>query len=107
MTTDQPLKADAIAQVRLAPLNAGDRQTPIPAILYRCPVFFGDPQQEANDCAFFFEEIGVTVEPGGPGVTVPIKFFVRELVGDKLRPGARLILWAGRAIGEAEIIEVK
>ena len=97
---------DAIARVRLRTTEAGGRKSPIPPILYRCPVFFDDQRREANDCAFFFNETGVTAEPGGPAVTVPIKFFVFELVAKKLHPGARFVLWEGKDIGEAEVIEV-
>ena len=98
---------DALVQVRLRATETGGRKTAIPPILYRGPIFFGEQRDQANDCAFFFNEVGVTAEPGGPAVTVPIKFFVPELVVDRLRPGVRFTLWEGRDIGEAEIVKVE
>lgn len=75
-------------------------------MIYRCPIFFGDPSEEGNDCAFLLDQAGVTLEPGGPSEVVPIKFLFPDLVVDRLHPGTRFILWEGRKIGEAEVLEV-
>jgi hypothetical protein len=102
----QRRKADAVVRLTLRATEKGGRKSAIPAIVYRCPVFFGDQRKEANDCAFFLDEIESKAEPGGSSITVPIKFLAPELVADKLRPGAKFALWEGRDIGEAEVLKV-
>jgi hypothetical protein len=76
-------------------------------MVYRCPVFFGGFEKDQGyDCAFYLDETNDVAQPGGPSVVVPVKFFVREFVEDELRPGATFILWEGRDVGEAEVLEV-
>ena len=102
----QRLKADAIVRLTLRPTSDGGRKSAIPSIVYRCPVFFGDEREAANDCAFFLDEIQDKAEPGGPPVIVSIRFLAPHLVADKLRPGAKFTLWEGRDVGEGEVLEV-
>lgn len=106
MSDQQVKKHDGVVQVRLKATDAGGRKAAIPPILYRCPVYFGEQREHANDCAFFFNEVKEEAKPGGPAVKVPIKFFIPELVTEKLKIGARFTLWEGRDIGEAEVIEL-
>ena len=76
-------------------------------MVYRCPVFFGGFQKNhGHDCAFYFDETSEVAQPGGASVVVPVKFLVREFVEDKLRPGATFLLWEGREVGRAEVLEV-
>jgi hypothetical protein len=105
-TEERKPSADAIARVNLFGTDQGGRKSAIPPMRYRCPVFFGEERGESNDCAFLFDRVGRALEPGGAAVIVPIKFLSRELVGDRLKPGARLVLWEAGDIGEAEILEV-
>ena len=100
------LVPDAVVRVRLYDTREGGRQSAIPPIQYRCPVYIGEQREQANDCAFLLDRVARALEPGGASQVVPIKFLVPELVADKLRPGTRLVLWEGREIGEAEVIEV-
>jgi hypothetical protein len=106
MNEKRQQRYDAVARVRLRATEAGGRRSPIGPTMFRCPVFFGDQREQANDCAFFFNEAGVSVAPGGPEVQVPIKFLALELVVEKLKIGARFTLWEGRDVGEAEIVDV-
>jgi len=75
-------------------------------MIYRCPVFLGAQREKANDCAFFLDQVEGRAEPGGESIMVPIKFFFPELISDRLRVGAKLTLWEGRDIGEAEVLTV-
>jgi hypothetical protein len=102
----QRQKADAIVCLTLRATHEGGRKSAIPAIVYRCPVFFGDQRKEANDCAFFLDEIESKAEPGGPSVTVPVKFLALGIVANKLHPGAKFTLWEGRDVGEGEVLQV-
>src|SRR5262245_10852780 len=107
MTDLQRIMPDIIARVRLFSTEAGGRRSAIPATRFRCPAFFGEQRQNANDCVLLLDQIGAGLEPGGVSRDVPIKFAARDLVADKLRPGARFVLWDGRDIGEAEVLEVR
>lgn len=102
----QRQRTDAIVRISLLPTAEGGRKSAIPSIVYVCPIFFGEQRKEANDCAFFLNEIDGKLEPGGVPVVVPVTFLALELVAAKLHPGARFTLWEGRVIGEAEVLEV-
>jgi len=106
MDSVKPFSPDAIVRVRLFSSEQGGRQTSIPNIAYRCPVFFSEQREQANDCVFFFSQVGLSPEPGGANVDVPVMFLCPELVASLLHPGARFTLWEGRGIGEGEILEV-
>ena len=99
-------RIDAKVRVGLRPTSEGGRKSAIPPIIYRCPVFFGAQRKEANDCVFFLNRIEGRLEPGGPSVVVPVAFLALDLVAAKLHPGAKFTLWEGRAIGDAEVLEV-
>ncbi len=105
MKTPQAIVPDAVVRVQLFAPERGGRHSSIPPSVYRCPVFFGDQRQEGNECAFLLDQAGVTLEPGGASQVVPVKFLVTELVAEKLYPGARFVLWEGRDIGEAEVLD--
>ncbi|MBX5463744.1 MAG: hypothetical protein IRZ28_21985 [Steroidobacteraceae bacterium] len=102
----QRRKPDAIVRLTLRATHEGGRKSAIPRIVYRCPVFFGDQRKDANDCAFYLDEVEGTAEPGGPSVIVPAKFFAPERVADKVRPGIKFALWEGRDVGEGEVLQV-
>lgn len=106
MTAKRPTSPDAIVSVSLRATIDGGRKSPIPRMVYVCPVFFGIQRKEANDCAFFLNEIDAQLQPGGPSVVVPVMFLARDLVAPNLRPGVRFTLWEGRDIGEAEVLEI-
>jgi hypothetical protein len=91
--------------VRCFAPDEGGRESAIPPVRYRCPVFFGEERKDANECAFLFDQLGKAVEPGGPSQIVAIKFLRPDLIAGKLQRGARFVLWEGRDIGEAEVIE--
>jgi hypothetical protein len=106
MNREQLEKHDAVVRVHLRARDAGGRTSAIPNTMYRCPVFFDEQREQANDCVFFFNQTEEVAAPGGPGVQVPVNFLVPELVAEKLKVGARFTLWEGRDIGEAEILSV-
>jgi hypothetical protein len=105
MESKEPVRPDALTHVRLIPTREGGRRTPIVTPRYRCPVKFQGEQGALHDCLFLVES-SAPIEPGGEGKNVPVKFLDSELVRGKLEPGARLVLWEGKVIGEAEVLEV-
>ncbi|MCK6538346.1 MAG: hypothetical protein L6Q84_35685, partial [Polyangiaceae bacterium] len=96
-----------VARVRLRATEAGGRRSPVPPVRFKCPVYFEDDRTQAYDCALLLDELGVTLEPGGEPRDVTLRFLFPELVADKLKPGGRLVLWEGRDIGDAEILDVR
>jgi hypothetical protein len=106
MISTQQIKPDATVRVHLFPTDAGGRRTAISSPQYGCPVFFGGQREQGYDCRLLLDEVGATLEPGGPSVVVPVKFLSPELVAPFLRPGARFVLWEGKDIGEGEVVQV-
>src|SRR4051794_21954434 len=99
-------EVDATVRVRLFPTALGGRRTAISIPEYRCPVFFDDQREDAYDCQLLLGEVGAILEPGGPSVIVPVTFMSPDLVLPMLRPGVRFILWEGKDIGEAVVVQM-
>ena len=106
MISTQRINPDVTARVHLFPTDAGGRRTTISSPHYGCAVFFGRQREQGYDCRLLLDQVGATLEPGGPGVVVPVKFLSPELVAPFLRPGARFVLWEGKDIGEGEVVQV-
>jgi hypothetical protein len=112
---EQPMAVAPHALVRLAlksTLNGG-RELPIarPPLRYDHPVIFDDQQKDANkihaySCAFVIDETTSPIEPGGPPVILPVVFHTPELVAQYLRVGNGFIVYEGKDVGHAEILEV-
>ncbi|MCB9507765.1 MAG: hypothetical protein H6700_02615 [Myxococcales bacterium] len=100
------LRPDAFVRVTLKTTRDGGRMGPLPRPRFNCPVFFGDQREHANDCMFLVEEADGELVPGGAPRIVPVKFLAIGLVRDELRPGNTFVLWEGREVGWAKVVDV-
>ncbi|MBN1917560.1 MAG: hypothetical protein JW889_06590 [Verrucomicrobia bacterium] len=69
-----------------------------------CPLEYKD---EYFDCALILKGIG-PISPGEETpVPVPIQLLSPQYVMDRLRVGDHFRLWAGKYIGEGEVVSIK
>lgn len=96
----------AYATIQLYDESAGGRESPIPAIKYKCPLFFiheGNVATQGCDCRILLDEYGRGIDFGETLDKVPLVFLSPENVFNNIQIGTEFYIWEMGFIGQGVI----